>query len=160
MQDDLLGLLGLNGTDVQPTLYPFIGNEDIWRHDKAQTPSGNDDWFGEAVARPDIVHADLKEMFTPGSVPDHEFKFFRNFAKNESITMTGPDACTALTCEAYAQQEAIIAGESATAPGVAEVPEGAEDDEGAVVESAEDSSAGSALMASAVTAGAIIAAML
>ena len=137
----MLGVFGLNGTDVEPTLYPFIANDNIWRHDKAQTPTGSDDWFGGAVARPDLVHKDLQEIITSGSVPNHEFTFFRNVATGENITMVGPDACENLTCEAYAQQEAITVEASAS-------------------ETAEGSAAGPTLLAGAVTAGALIAAML
>jgi hypothetical protein len=99
-------------------LYPFLGNQDIWRHDKAQTTGGSDDWFGEAVARPDFVHSDLKEIINPGSVPNHNFKYFRNFSKNGTITTLSASDCKPedLTCGSYNQQKPLTAGLSAEAP--------------------------------------------
>lgn len=166
MQTDLTAALGLNGSDVSPVSYPFIANEDIWRHDKAQSITGSDDWFGEAVARPDIVHSDLKELFTPGSVPNHTLKFFRNFSKNETQTMSGPDECEGFECTAYAQQEALTAAMSASADAPsadAAGVEGEEGEEGAEVTEGDAPSAVlavSGFTAALVTAGAVMAAML
>lgn len=145
MQATLTGFLGLNGTNVSLVDFPFLANEDIWTHDKSRSPVGNDDWFGEAVARPDFVHADLEELITPGSLPNHTFKFFRNLSKGENTTISGPDECEVFTCDSYEQQAALTAGLS-----------GEES-----VDVTEDSSrAGLTLVAGAVTAGAIIAAMI
>lgn len=139
MQGDLISALGLGGPNVNKAQYPFLANNNIWRHDKAQSASMSDDWFGEAVARPDVVHSDLKEMITPGSVPDHTFKFFRNFSKGENITIAGPGQCTEITCRSYANQEPIVAE---------------------VSESEGESSNGQSLVAGVVTAAAMMAAML
>jgi hypothetical protein len=110
MQDDLIAFLGLNSSTVSPAAFPFFANKNIWRHDKAQTPSMSDDWFGEAVARPDIVHSDLKKIFAPGSAPKHATKFFRNFSKGEKVTVSGPEECKEFTCAAYSEQKAITTG--------------------------------------------------
>lgn len=106
----------------------------------------SDEWFGEAIARPDFVHSDLKEVITLGSVPNHTFKFFRNFSKGGKVTVSGSDECTNLACNAYARQKPITT----------ELPEGEEGD----TTETKDTSSGQTLVAGAVTACAIIAAMM
>lgn len=158
MQDEILGQFGLNGTDVDPALYPFIGNENVWRHDKARTEDGHDEWFGEAVARPDLVHSDLQEMITPGSLENHTFKFFRNMYSGENVASLGPESCT-LACDAWEKQEALIFSAAASNGTEAEGTEGT-DAEGTEGEEDVTEDEGSPAAHSAVAAGVVIATTL
>jgi hypothetical protein len=151
VQETLKGNLGLNGSDISPVMYPFLASNDIWRHDKAQTADGFDDWFGEVVARPDFVLSDLKEIISPGTVPNHKFRYFRNFSKAENVTMSGPGACKDFTCDAYDQQQPLTAGMSGAADSKTTGPGGVKQD---------GSPAARALVAGVVTVVAILAALV
>lgn len=97
---------------------PFLVNEKLFSHDKDQTITGSDDWFGEGVARPDLVLADLRAIVSPEEFPEHESIFFRNIALNEAITEAGPEACEGLECTSYATQEPLPISDAAE--GIAE----------------------------------------
>lgn len=96
---------------------PFLVKEQLYAHDKDQTIKGADDWFGEAIARPDLVLLDLRSIVAPGQVTNHTTIFFRNLALNEEQTFSGPEDCTDLECSAFANQAPLlIGGEETVAP--------------------------------------------
>jgi hypothetical protein len=78
MQDTILEPLGLANDTEQD--YPFLETDNVWRHDKDMTETFSDDWFGEAIARPDTVLLDIKKVVKPESAPQHTTVFFRKAA--------------------------------------------------------------------------------
>jgi hypothetical protein len=89
--------------------FPFLKNGQLWRHDKLRhaTTDGSDDWFGQAIIRPDHVLADVRAIVEPSSANSHKFVFFRNIAKGgaaNAITMTTAADCKGLKCDAWANQ--------------------------------------------------------
>ncbi len=75
---DLLGLLvqaefldtwGIAPADTSD--YSFLAASALYRHDKAQTASGSDDWFGQAIIRPAVVLQVCSSACTPRSHSMH-----------------------------------------------------------------------------------------
>ena len=99
-------------------MYPFLANEKVFSHDKDQTADGLDDWFGEAVLRPDLVLKDLRKALGAETVlPSYTPTFFRNIATGVEATVATGAACMDLSCDAYVNQEALpIAQLAAPAP--------------------------------------------
>lgn len=108
-------------TAAEKADFPFLANDNLWANDKDRAETGNDDWFGEGIARPDLVLTDLRAIVAPGQFADHTSIFFRNIALNEKATSFGTEACMAVECTSYANQEALIVGEAA-APGPVPMP--------------------------------------
>ena len=56
---------------------PAAESGEIWNYDRITTPSGGVAFFELGVLRPDLVVRDLIEILHPGTLPDHEFVFYR-----------------------------------------------------------------------------------
>eukprot|EP00892_Ulva_mutabilis_P012664 jgi/Ulvmu1/9770/UM056_0010.1 len=109
-------LSGWGITPAEQNQMPFLANEKLYSHDKDQTITFYDDWFGEAIARPDLVLLDMRSIVNPGQFSNHTTIFFRNLALNEAQTTAGPQDCTDLPCNAYNNQEPLMIGADADAP--------------------------------------------
>jgi hypothetical protein len=119
MQTEFMTAWGIKQSDK--AMFPFLAKQQLWTHDKDVTVDFNDDWFGEAVLRPDIVLKDLKSIVTPASNAQHNRTFFRNIFKGEQQTTADGGACKNLQCDSYSKQIALpvatAASSSKTPPG-------------------------------------------
>ena len=58
----------------------------VYNHDRRLTPAGGNDYWESAVARPDVVLADLVKIFHPALVPDHAFVYYRRLPRTEAAS--------------------------------------------------------------------------
>lgn len=56
---------------------PAVQSGQVWNYDRLVSESGGIGFFELGVLRPDLVLRDLIEIFHPGTLPDHEFTFYR-----------------------------------------------------------------------------------
>jgi iron complex transport system substrate-binding protein len=56
---------------------PPVQAGQVWNYDLLTTESGGVGFFELGVLRPDLVLRDLIEIFHPGTLPGHEFTFYR-----------------------------------------------------------------------------------
>ena len=103
LQEAFLETWGVSG----PWRFPFLRNGALYRHDKAQTPDGADNWFGQAVIRPDVVLNDLRSIVDPCAFPGYEKVFFRSVSDGENVTTTSGADCEGLTCSSFRKQKSL-----------------------------------------------------
>ncbi|KAG0474482.1 hypothetical protein HPP92_014168 [Vanilla planifolia] len=75
--------------------FDFVKNQSLWRYDKRVQNSSAIDWYDGAISQPQLVLADLIEMFF--SIGSYTLTFFRNIAKNEGVSFVGPESCNRST---------------------------------------------------------------
>ncbi|XP_052147716.1 uncharacterized protein LOC127766645 [Oryza glaberrima] len=72
--------------------FSFVANRSIWRFDKRIGYSKKLDWFDGAISQPQLVLADLIEIFFPTG--NYTTIYFRNLMKDEGVTEVVPEMCT------------------------------------------------------------------
>jgi hypothetical protein len=117
MQTAFMAAWGIK--EAEKAMFPFIAKNQLWSTDKDVTDQGDNDWFGEAVLRPDIVLKDLQSVVNPAAHASHIRTFLRNIGKGEQQTMANGGLCKDLTCDAYSEQDPLpvaTAAQSGPAP--------------------------------------------
>ena len=64
-------------TEPRLAALPAAQSGQVWNYDRIKTESGGVAFFELGVLRPDLVLRDLIEIFHPGTLPNHEFTFYR-----------------------------------------------------------------------------------
>ncbi|EEC74406.1 hypothetical protein OsI_09764 [Oryza sativa Indica Group] len=72
--------------------FSFVANRSIWRFDKRIGYSKKLDWFDGAISQPQLVLADLIEIFFPTG--NYTTIYFRNLMKDEGVTEVVPEMCS------------------------------------------------------------------
>jgi len=67
----------LQDADARFTAFAAFQNRAVWNNDARMSPGGGLDFFESAVARPDVVLADLIKIFHPDLLPDHGPVYYR-----------------------------------------------------------------------------------
>lgn len=60
---------------------PVVGTGEVWNNNRKLSESGGNDYFENAVLRPDLVLIDLAKIFHPELFSDREFNWYRKMAK-------------------------------------------------------------------------------
>jgi iron complex transport system substrate-binding protein len=67
----------LQAADARYADFAAFKNDAVWNNDARMSASGGTDFYESAVARPDVVLADLVKIFHPDLLPDHELVYYR-----------------------------------------------------------------------------------
>jgi iron complex transport system substrate-binding protein len=73
----IFSLEDLQTADARFADFAAFQNGAVWNNDARMSPGGGLDFYESAVARPDLVLADLIKIFHPDLLPDHEPVYYR-----------------------------------------------------------------------------------
>jgi len=73
-------LADIAADDPRLATLPAAEAGNVWIYDRISTASGGVAFFELGVLRPDLILRDLIEVFHPGTLPDHDFVFYRTIA--------------------------------------------------------------------------------
>jgi iron complex transport system substrate-binding protein len=63
--------------DPRYALFKAYRNGQVWVYERRATAEGVNDYWSRSASHPDLVLADLIEIFHPGLLPNHEFEWYR-----------------------------------------------------------------------------------
>lgn len=75
-------LADIEADDPRLSALAAVQSGAVWNYDLISTPAGGVAFFELGVLRPDLVLRDLIEIFHPGTLPDHDFAFYRQVGSN------------------------------------------------------------------------------